>query len=62
MNRLTVSESRLPGLILPCPTCGGRLVMRTLEPTFHSDDVKDVTHGCERCGAELTRTIRVHDS
>jgi hypothetical protein len=49
-------------LMLPCPRCGGRLVMRTLEPTFHSDDIKDVTHGCERCGAELTRTMRVLNS
>jgi hypothetical protein len=62
MNRRTVTESRLPGLILPCPTCGGRLVIRTLEPTFYSDDIKDVTHGCDQCGAELTRMIRMLDS
>jgi hypothetical protein len=59
MNRQVIAESRLPGLMLPCPRCGGRLVMRALEPTLHADDIKDVTHGCERCGAELTRTMRV---
>jgi hypothetical protein len=39
------------------------MVITAVEPAFLADgatanDLRDVTHGCEQCGTELTRIIR----
>lgn len=46
--------SSLPSLMMPCPTCAGRMVYsgcRAIAP-----DVEDSVYACKRCGAELIRT------
>jgi hypothetical protein len=58
-----VAPSGLPSLLLPCPHCGHRMVITAVEPALFANgatanDLQDVTHGCEQCGTELTRTIR----
>ena len=58
MDRQTVPLSFLPSLIMPCPYCGQRMIVKSvLTPAFHCD-FEEVTHGCKQCGTELTRTIR----
>jgi predicted RNA-binding Zn-ribbon protein involved in translation (DUF1610 family) len=63
MDCSDVAPSRLPSLLLPCPHCGHRMVITAVEPALFAhgataNDLQDVTHGCEQCGTELTRTIR----
>jgi predicted RNA-binding Zn-ribbon protein involved in translation (DUF1610 family) len=63
MHCYDVAPSRLPSLLLPCPHCGHRMVITAVEPALFVDgatanDLQDVTHSCEQCGTELTRTVR----
>jgi hypothetical protein len=63
MRYLGLAPSRLPSLLLPCPHCGHRMLIATVEPAGHADglaarDLQDVTHSCVQCGTRLTRTIR----
>ncbi len=63
MRYLDVAPSRLPSLFLPCPHCGHRMVIATVEPArlangTPSNDLQEVTHGCVQCGTRLSRTIR----
>jgi hypothetical protein len=63
MRYLDVAPSRLPSLLLPCPHCGHRMLIATVEPTRLADgaaarDLQEVTHSCVQCGTRLTRTIR----
>jgi hypothetical protein len=58
-----IAPSHLPSLILPCPSCGRRMAIVGMEPAplpsgRASNDLKDVTHGCSRCGALVIRTVR----
>jgi predicted RNA-binding Zn-ribbon protein involved in translation (DUF1610 family) len=55
MNRRTVA-SHLPSFILPCPYCGRRMSIKTVERFAAEWD--DVTHACIQCGTELVRTVR----
>jgi predicted RNA-binding Zn-ribbon protein involved in translation (DUF1610 family) len=64
MHCYDVAPSRLPSLLLPCPHCGHRMVITAVEPALFADgatanDLQDVTHSCEQCGTELTRTVRL---
>jgi hypothetical protein len=50
-------------LLLPCPHCGHRMLIATVEPAQLAEgvparDLQDVTHSCVQCGTRLTRTIR----
>jgi DNA-directed RNA polymerase subunit RPC12/RpoP len=58
-----VAPSHLPSLLLPCPLCGSRMVIKAVEPALLPDgaaanDLQEVTHGCDQCGTKLTRIIR----
>jgi hypothetical protein len=58
MNRALATASKLPAFLIPCPLCGGRMAIRLVTPTIFADDVDDITHSCNGCGAELTRTVK----
>jgi DNA-directed RNA polymerase subunit RPC12/RpoP len=58
MHGRTVALSHLPSFILPCPYCGRRMLVKSVEPTRFAAELEDVTHGCTQCGTELTRTVR----
>jgi hypothetical protein len=58
MNRAIASESRLPALLIPCAQCGGRMAIRLIKPAMFADDVEDIIHRCDGCGAELTRSVK----
>jgi hypothetical protein len=45
-----------PSRVTPCPSCGGRLTMRSVRPSMFVG-TSDVTHGCQNCGTELIRTL-----
>ena len=60
MNRRKVPMSYLPSLIMPCPSCGGRMPIKSVEPAPFAAELDEVTHGCAPCGTELVRTIRRH--
>jgi predicted RNA-binding Zn-ribbon protein involved in translation (DUF1610 family) len=59
-GRSTASHlaSHLPSFILPCPYCGRRMFIKSVEPTRFAAEMEDVTHGCAQCGTELVRTVR----
>jgi predicted RNA-binding Zn-ribbon protein involved in translation (DUF1610 family) len=57
MNGWTIA-SHLPSFILPCPYCGRRMSLKTVEPTRFAAEWEDVTHACTQCGTELIRTVR----
>jgi DNA-directed RNA polymerase subunit RPC12/RpoP len=57
MNGRTVA-SYLPSFILPCPYCGRRMSVKTVEPTRFAAEFEDVTHACAQCGTELVRTVQ----
>lgn len=56
MRRPTAPPSYLPSMMLPCPTCGARWLVTSVEPDRVEDHLENITHGCARCGIELTRT------
>jgi predicted RNA-binding Zn-ribbon protein involved in translation (DUF1610 family) len=52
--------SHLPSLIMPCPYCGHRMVVTSVEATSAASaevELEDVTHACKSCGTELVRTV-----
>jgi hypothetical protein len=54
------TTSSLPSLIIPCPRCGGRMMAAAVKPmamVAGAAGVRDIAHGCERCGTELIRTV-----
>jgi predicted RNA-binding Zn-ribbon protein involved in translation (DUF1610 family) len=58
-----IAPSSLPSLFLPCPHCGDRMAVVAVEPAplardTASNDLEDVTHGCEQCGTTVIRTVR----
>lgn len=60
MVKRVALPSFLPSLIMPCPYCGHRMVVTSIEPAVSSTgvtDLADVTHGCKQCGTELVRTV-----
>jgi hypothetical protein len=57
MDRRNV-DSSLPSLIVPCSSCRkGRMAVVTVMPTPAADDLVDITHECNECGAQLVRTV-----
>ena len=52
------APSSLPSFILPCPYCGRRMSVKSVEPSRFAAGWEDVTHACTQCGTELTRTVR----
>jgi hypothetical protein len=60
MVKRVALPSFLPSLIMPCPYCGHRMVVTSIEPAMSGtgmSDLEDVTHGCKQCGTELVRTV-----
>ena len=62
MQYSDVAPSSLPTFLLPCTHCGRQLVITAITRTriadgTESNDLKDVTHACVRCGTMLTRTV-----
>jgi hypothetical protein len=67
MRHPSVTPSRLPTFLLPCPFCGHRMAVTAVKPAMYAIDVEgqnaqdpeleDITHGCVQCGTTLTRTI-----
>jgi hypothetical protein len=67
MRHPSVTPSRLPTFLLPCPFCGHRMAITAVKPAMYAIEVEDgngqdteledVTHGCIQCGTTLTRTI-----
>ena len=60
MLKRVALPSFLPSLIMPCPYCGHRMVVTSIEPaasTSSESDLEDVTHACKQCGTELVRTV-----
>jgi hypothetical protein len=58
MLKRVVPPSSLPSLIMPCPYCGHRMVVTSIEPAVSAEaDLEDVTHACKQCGTELVRTV-----
>jgi hypothetical protein len=58
-NRRATSRSQLPSFLIPCPHCGGRMAMKMIKPVFFADDLEEITHVCDGCGSELSRTARL---
>jgi DNA-directed RNA polymerase subunit RPC12/RpoP len=58
MHGRTIAASHLPSFILPCPYCGRRMFIKSVEPTRFAAELEDVTHACAQCGTELIRTVR----
>jgi predicted RNA-binding Zn-ribbon protein involved in translation (DUF1610 family) len=57
------TPSHLPSFLLPCPSCGNRVVIRTVtrvpvDSKSRGEDLDDITYSCEQCGMTLTRTVR----
>jgi hypothetical protein len=49
--------SSLPRFIMPCPHCGGQMLVTSVEPQPRDADVDDITHCCTDCGCAVTRTV-----
>jgi hypothetical protein len=55
-----VLPSYLPSLIMPCPYCGHRMTVTSVQSaasTAAERGLEDVTHACKECGTELVRTV-----
>jgi hypothetical protein len=61
MNRAIATASNLPAFLIPCPTCAGRMKVKLVMPAMFAEGVDDVTHRCDGCGAELTRSVKRSD-
>ena len=51
---MVATTSSLPSLMMPCPTCAGRMVYQGLHTP--SPDFEDTVYACRRCGSEVIRT------
>lgn len=41
-----------------CPQCQSRMKVDQVTPVLFASDFDDVTFGCEKCGAEVKRTVK----
>jgi hypothetical protein len=41
-----------------CPSCGYDMIVSSVTPTFLRESCEDINYTCEKCGAELQRTIK----
>lgn len=59
MRRDTVpSRTRgLPRFIIPCPACGGQMIVAAVEPSPLDRGCEDITHRCSGCGCTVTQMI-----
>ena len=48
--------SSLPSLMIPCPSCLGRMSFRSSSQTQPEPNLQDLVYACTECGAELVRT------
>jgi thymidine kinase len=37
------------------------MAMKMIKPVFFADDLEEITHACDGCGSELSRTARLAD-
>jgi hypothetical protein len=63
MHCTDVPQSGLPSFMLPCIHCRHRMMFAAIQPArlangAASNDLEDVIHRCEQCGATLIRTMR----
>jgi DNA-directed RNA polymerase subunit RPC12/RpoP len=42
----------------PCPTCERRMTVKQVTPVLFASGLDDVIYGCEKCGAEVKRTVK----
>jgi len=47
----------LPRFIIPCPVCGGQMLVAAVEPSPLGQGIEDVTHCCDACGCAVTQMI-----
>jgi hypothetical protein len=54
MNRRIATPATKPNSVVPCPCCGSRMLVKSAG-SQQTTEGEAVVHGCEWCGAELTR-------
>jgi hypothetical protein len=57
MRTQIAPPSYLPSMLLPCPSCGGRITIKSAEPDAIDKDLQNITHQCAHCSTQLIRTI-----
>ena len=60
MRRDTVPSHApsVPRFIIPCPVCGGQMIVAAVEPSpVLGNGYEDVTHCCGACGCAVTQAI-----
>ena len=62
MRRHLASSPSLPRFIMPCPSCGGQMLVTSIDAKPRDPDVEEITHGCTDCGCEVTRTVERRDA
>jgi predicted RNA-binding Zn-ribbon protein involved in translation (DUF1610 family) len=62
MRRHLISSSSLPRFIMPCPNCGGQMIVTSIEAKPLNSDFEDITHSCADCGCEVTRIVERRDA
>jgi DNA-directed RNA polymerase subunit RPC12/RpoP len=51
---MAAPTSGLPSLMMPCPTCAGRVVYHSRR--IAAPDMEDTIYACRGCGTEVIRT------
>jgi hypothetical protein len=59
MRRHVIPSGSLPRFIIPCPNCGGLMIITSVEakPLDLDGDLEDITHSCTDCSYEVTRAV-----
>jgi predicted RNA-binding Zn-ribbon protein involved in translation (DUF1610 family) len=60
MLRHVISALSLPRFIMPCPSCGGLMLVTSIDT--RRPDLEDITHSCSDCGCEVTRIVETPDA
>src|SRR5262245_22215099 len=61
MQRHATSSQIFPSFMIPCPYCGGRMIVTSVVEAADNPDCEDITHSCLGCGSELTRAVGMAD-